>query len=202
MKLSHILIATILFAGGAVAQTQLVRGDIDIIKNTTGLFRLDCTAKGAPGATTGNLRGIQDRSRQKDIEYEMQVEVVGNNPVQVNVLSAKQIPQLMDMGNLRLSRSDRWQVRGVPNSLAAVFMTATSMTSYLPVGPLGTWVLGGNYLLVNFGTIGATGQFQFSLQPPNLPGLIGQSFSTQALVREPSGRVLITNADCKTVRQK
>ena len=185
---------------GVQAQTQLVRGDIDGIKNTR-LFQLDCTHIRLV-STTVNLQKLHDASRQNNIEYEMQVRDVSSGGTKMlNVISAKAITEMMNMGNLRFGRSDTWEVFGPSGSLAVVFLQSRSMTSYLPLGSAGTWLLGGNAILFNFGTI-TNGSFRFNFQPPTIQSLVGQEFSSQALIVSRNGGLTITNPDCKEVRSK
>lgn len=196
------IVATIAIAPAALAQTQLVRGDVDSIQNTR-TFVLDCTNIRLVSSTV-NLQQLHDRSRQRDIEYEMQVKDVssGNQKI-LDVISAKEIPELLDMGNIRLGRSDRWHVLGSPGQLAAVFLTGgPNMTSYTPAGALGTWVLGNSYVFFNAGAIGSFGRFEFSFQPPQIPALVGMTFTSQAVVFTLQGPVLITNPQCKEVRSR
>lgn len=201
MRLLHTAAVAAILSLPALAQTQLVRGDVDTI-NGTNLFALKCTNIRLVSRTV-NLRALHDRSRRQDIEYEMIVKDVSSGGQTVlDVLSAKQIPELFDMGNLRIGRSDHWHVLGAPGSVTAVFLTATTWTSYMPFGDLGTWLLGTTFAEVAQGTVGSFGRFQFSFQPPNLPHLIGQSFAAQAVVRNPAGVYSITNAQCKELRSR
>ena len=184
-----------------LAQTQLVRGDVDGIQHTR-RFRLKCTNIELVSKTV-NLQALHDASRQQKFEYAMQVrDVSSGGRAILNVLSAKRIPKLFDMGNLRLGRADRWHVLGKPGELALVYLNGgPSTTSYLPLGSLGTWLLGTNALFFNFGRIKATGRFEFWFQPPNVRSLVGTVFTGQAVVASMSG-LLITNAQCKAVRSK
>ena len=77
------------------------------------------------------------------------------------------------MGNIRLGRSDRWQVRWKPGSNVAVGVTATSQTSYVPIGTLGTFLLGPHFVVLSRGQVNQIGAFEFSYQPPNISSLVG-----------------------------
>lgn len=191
-------LATTLTAG-LTAQTQLVRGDVDGIQNTQGLFQLECTQVRLVSSTV-NLQALHDASRQQDIEYEMQVTQVGTNPVTLDVVSATQIFEMFDMGNLRFGRNETWEVFGVPGNPAAVYMDLRANTNYAPFGSWGTWVLGPNAFLFNQGTINALGRFRFQFTMPNLPQFVGVEFTAQALTLDANGAPLITNPDCKEVR--
>ena len=196
--LSLLLAASSLtFAVGA--QTQLVRGDVDGIQGTN-RFRLDCTANVELISNTVNLQALHDASRQMDIEYEMQViDVSAGGRTILNVVSAVQIPEIFGMGNLRFGRSETWEVFGTPGSPTAIYVDLTANTGYLPLGNFGTWILGPNAQFFRSGVIGATGQFRFNFQFPTIPSLLGTSFSAQAGIVQ-NGAVLITNPDCKEVR--
>ncbi len=195
------LLAVAILSAPMLAQTQLVRGDIDGIQHTR-RFRLKCTNIELV-STTVNLQALHDASRQQKFEYAMQVrDVSAQGRVMLNVLSAKRIPKLLDMGNIRLGRADRWHVIGRPGELALVYLNGgPATTSYLPLGPLGTWLLGTNAVLFSVGRIQATGRFEFRFQPPNDRSLVGTVFTSQAVVASMS-RLLITNAQCKAVRSK
>ena len=199
MRLPHIaLLSLVAFAAPITAQTQLVRGDVDGIQHTAGQFVLKCSNIRLV-STTVNLQALHDLSRQNDIEFEMQVRdvSVGGQTI-LDVVSATQIPEQFDMGNLRFNRSETWEVFAAPNSPAFVSVNVTSETSYLPVGPLGTWILG--LVPVAFqGTTNALGRFQFRYTMPTIPALVGVSISAQAVVVE-GGVISITNPDCKEVR--
>ncbi|MCA8970325.1 MAG: hypothetical protein KDC95_11090 [Planctomycetes bacterium] len=198
MNLQALILGSLLLATTATAQTQLVRGDVDSIQNTN-RWRLDCTNIELVSNTV-NLQALHDASRQQDIEYEMQVRDVSTSTQTIlNVISATTIPQLFDMGNIRLGRSDRWHVLGPQGHLAIVYLTGNaSNTAYLPLGSMGTWLLT-NFTMLTGGQIPATGRFEFSLQPPNNASLVGMDFTGQAITVG-GGTVLITNAQCKTVR--
>ena len=57
------------------------------------------------GSSSPNLQKLHDISRQQNIEFEMMVNNIGTltQPV-LDVLSARQIPEMFDMGNLRFGR--------------------------------------------------------------------------------------------------
>ena len=63
---------------------------------------------------------------------------------------------------------------------------------------MGTWLIT-NFTMLTGGQIPSTGRFEFSLQPPNNASLVGMDFTGQAITVG-GGTVLITNAQCKTVR--
>ena len=199
MKLSSLLLVSSLFvptvlAPTVTAQTQLLRGKVEDVKNTQNRFVLDCT--NIPLTSTRlNLNLLVGQ------QYIMQVTNTGTaTSPSLEVQSVTATTKIFDMGNIRLGRSDRWQVRGKPNSTTAVGVTATSLTSYTPMGPLGTFLLGPNFVLLRRGTLNQLGVFEFSYQPPNLTSLVGMSFTGQALIQEPNGFLLLSNPDCKEGR--
>jgi hypothetical protein len=199
VKLSLGLAAlTLLLAGAEVAaQTQIVRGDIDGIQGTN-RFQLDCTSIELI-STSVNLQALHDLSRQQNIEFEMQVSVASVSPTVLNVLSAVQIPETMDMGKMRLGETDNWEVRGQPGTAAFVFIGDRRTTAYIPAGPLGTFVLGGPIALLASGTINGVGQFQFNFTMPNNPLFVGVEITSQAILALPSGMLTITHPACKTI---
>ena len=191
------LIAGFVCTSVSTAQTQLVRGDVDSIQGTN-RFVLDCTFIELVSSTV-NLQALENQSRQSDIEYDMQVQVVSTNPTVLNVISATVAPEMMQMGNLRLGETDSWEVNGTPGSNAWVFLGDRAFTLYGPAGPLGTWLLGGPVALLNQGTIAFNGQFRFNFTMPNEPRFLGTEITAQAIVQLPAGNFMITNPDCKEI---
>ena len=191
----------LLLATALSAQTQLVRGDVDVVKNTTNVFRLDCTNILLTSRTV-NLLQLHNASRQQDIEYEMQVrDVSSGGQAILDVVSAKTIKEMFNMGNIRIGRSDTWEVFGPAGSPTAIFITLPVLTSYAPFGNAGTWLLGATPVMFAQGTVSAIGRFQVRYQPPNIPSLVGQTVVGQAALIQ-SGALVLTNADCKEVRSK
>ena len=200
--LGSVLLSTGLLALDLNAQAgQLVRGDVDGVRGTR-RFQLKCTTVPLISRNV-NLQALHDASRQKKIEYEMRVRNVGSaaRPM-LDVLSARVIPELFDMGNIRLGRSDRWHVLGNPGDAAFVFLTGQSLTGYLPLGAAGSWNLGANFVFFKQGIVSVLGRFEFRFQPPNLRSLVGKEIAGQALTVTPAGKLTITNPQCKTVRSK
>lgn len=193
------LIAAAALAPALSAQTQLVRGDIDSIQGTN-LFRLDCTQDVRLVSSTVDLLALHNASHQQNFEYEMQVVDV-STPSQtiLDVISATQIPEQFEMGNLRFGQSNTWEVFAAPGSPAWVFVAARTDTGYLPLGAPGTWILGGSAIVFNQGFTNGVGRFQFNYTMPTLPALVGLEVSGQAIVFE-SGAFRLTNPDCKDIR--
>ncbi len=198
MKAFHAILVSTLLAATATAQTQLVRGDVDGIQGTQ-RFQLECTQIPLISTAGVNLQALHDMSRGQDIEFEFQV-IVQPGPT-LDVQSYRVIPEIFDMGNLRFGRSESWEVNGTPGSATAVYMTTRSLTGFLPAANAGSWLLGNVVLLMNQGVIGPTGQFRFNFRMPTIPSLVGVEFTAQALVAE-TGGLLITNPDCKEVRDR
>ena len=198
MRSSLFVTFSLLMATAAVGQTQLVRGDIADVPGTN-QFLLDCTNIQLVSSTV-NLQQLHEQSRGQNIDYAMQVTDVSGNGTVLNVVTASVIPEVLNMGNLRFGRTETWEVLGTPGSLVGVWVTARALTSYLPVGSLGTWLLGANTLLVRQGQIGGGGQLQFGIQMPTLPALVGVDFTAQSVILDPSNQLTITHPDCKTVR--
>lgn len=177
------------------AQTQTIRGKVENVKNTFNRFFLDCTT--IP-LVSRNLN-LNLLVGQHSI---LSVANIGTpaKPV-LDVRSATPTVKVFDMGNLVLNRSARWSVNGKPGSIAVVFLAATASTGYLPFGSPGAWFLGLAPSPIAGGVIGAHGQFGFSIFVPNIPGLVGKSFTGQA-VTVTNTSFLLSNPDCRTVRNR
>jgi len=194
MKISSLLLASGLLAAGLSSQTQLLRGKIEDVKNTQNRFVLDCTNIPLT-STVLNLNMLVGQ------QYIMQVVNTGSaSSPSLDVRSVTATTKVFDMGNIRLERADRWQVRWKPNSTTAVGITATAATSYMPLRSMGTFLLGSQLALMARGRVNQLGVFEFSYQPPNITSLVGLSVTGQALVQEPNGFLLLSNPDCKQVR--
>ena len=196
MKISYVLPIAALVATSLTAQTQLLRGKVEDVRQTQNKFVLDCTS--IPLTSTKlNLNLLVGN------QYIMQVVNKGtaSSPM-LEVQSVTATTKVFDMGNIRLGRADRWQVRGKAGSKTVVAVTATALTGYVPLGSLGTFLLGPNFAVVGQGAINQLGVFEFRLQPPNMNSLVGMSFTGQALVQEPNGFLFLSNPDCKQVRSK
>ena len=192
------LIAATSLAVATPGQTQLVRGDVDGIQGTL-RFQLDCTNIELVSSTV-NLQALENQSRQNDIEFDMQVTVVSAGPpTTLNVLSAVAVPEVLDMGNLRLGETNSWEVFGQPGSTALVFVGDRAFTGYFPIGALGTWVLGGPIALMAQGPIAFNGQFRFNFTTPTNPAFLGVEITSQAIIQDPDGTLSISHPDCKTV---
>lgn len=189
------LIPAALFALTALlpAQTQIVRGDVEDVPNTANQFRLKCT--NIPLVSTAlNLNNLLNNN------WVLNVMNVGSatNPV-LDVQSATATAKVFDIGNLRLNRADRWQVHAAAGSFTLILLDLTANTRYAPLGPIGTWLLSGGAAVVTSGTTNAAGVFETSVFVPNLPALVGTSFTGQALVAT-GANLLLSNPDCKDVR--
>ncbi|MFQ5505196.1 MAG: hypothetical protein ACE5F1_10410 [Planctomycetota bacterium] len=191
----NFLLAALFTCSVLPAQTQTIRGKVENVRNTTNRFFLDCTT--IP-VVSRNLN-LNLLVGQHSI---LSVANVGTptSPV-LDVRAATPTVKVFDMGNLILNKSGRWSVNGTPGSIAVVFLTATPQTGYLPLGPAGAWFLGLSVAPIAGGVIASHGQFGFSILMPNLPGLVGKSFSGQAATV--TGRsFLLSNPDCRAVRSR
>ena len=199
MRIYSILFTTSLLMASVTAQTQLVRGEVDSIQGTN-QFRLDCTTvrvvTSAPGI---NLQTLHDLTQQNDNVLELQVINVGTvaQPV-LDIQSFAVIPELFDMGNLRIGESQSWEVFGPVGASAFVFLTVEAATGYLPFAGAGAWVMGGNAVLFRAGTVGGQGRFRFEFTTPNLPTAIGTVLTAQAATVVGS-TLTLTNPDCKEI---
>ena len=182
-----------LLVSTTIAQTQLVRGKVEDVRNTQNQFFLDCT----------NLKVVSttmDLNKIVGLQGDLLVVNTGSatNPV-LDVQSFTPAAKIFDMGNLDLNKSARWQVNAAPGTFATMMVAPTSATSYLPLGPIGTWLLGLNAQFLASGVTNGQAQFEISFTMPNAPELVGISISGQAFTFS-NGNVLLSNTDCKEVR--
>jgi hypothetical protein len=182
-----------LLASTAIAQTQLVRGKVEDVRNTQNQFFLDCT----------NLKVVSttmDLNKIVGLQGDLLVVNTGSatNPV-LDVHSFTPAAKIFDMGNLDLNKSARWQVNAAPGTFATMMVAPTSATGYLPLGPIGTWLLGLNAQFLASGVTNGQAQFEISFTMPNAPELVGISISGQAFTFS-NGNVLLSNPDCTEVR--
>src|SRR5688500_4448286 len=98
----------------AMAQTQLVRGKVEDVRNTQNQFFLDCTTLKVV-STTLDLNTI------KGLQGDLQVVNTGTatNPV-LDVRSFTAAAKIFDMGNLDLNKSARWEVNAAPGTFATM----------------------------------------------------------------------------------
>lgn len=193
-----LLAVTLLCAVPVTAQTQLLRGDVDGIQGTN-RFQLDCTNIELVSATV-NLQQLHDMSRQQNIDYEMQVRPTSiGGRFALDVLSATPIPEAFGMGNLRFGRSETWEVFAPAGSEVWTFVSVPSLSSYMPLGNAGTWLIGTDSVPFVQGVTDPAGRFQFRFTMPTIPALVGTVFNGQAIVRT-NGVFSVTAPDCKEVR--
>ena len=189
---NSLFIAVLILSGHAQAQTQLLRGKVEDVSNEQNEFFLDGT----------NIPLISKRFDLDSFVGQQQVMGVVNvgtatEPV-LDVISFASTAKIFDMGNLELGRSKRWEVMAPTGSLAIVFVNFTDQTSYLPFGSAGTWLLGESAAAMAAGVTDEDRQFQFDFTMPNIPDLVGTSFTAQALVQT-DGVFSISNPDNKEV---
>jgi hypothetical protein len=192
---SLFFIAALILAGHAPAQTQILRGKVEDVSHTQDEFFLDGT----------NIPLISSRFELDDFVGEqrvMQVINVGTDtdPV-LDIVELGSAAKIFDMGNLKLGRTGTWEVMAPTGSLAVIYVNFTDQTSYLPFGPAGTWLIGLSAVPFAAGTTDEDGQFEFRFTMPILPGLVGTSFTAQALVKT-DGVYSISNPDSREVRSE
>ena len=198
------LIATGILATGFLAattataqQTQLLRGEVDSVSGTNN-FVVECTNIRLVSSTL-NLQQMHNQTRQQDLYFDMQVRDVSTGGQRIlDVVSAVLQTETFDMGNLRFGRSESWEVFAPSGAMVWVFINHISGTSYLPLGTAGTALIGPNALLMRQGTA-AAGRLRFNFQMPTIPQLVGQVFTSQALISD-NGALRVTEPDCKAVR--
>ena len=105
-----------------------------------------------------------------------------------DAVGGRDVPIYVDLDGTLISSDMLWE------TLWLLLCHRPSVAFRLPF-----WLLGGNILMMNTGVIGPTGQFRFGFRMPSIQSLVGMEFTGQAVVGEPAG-LLITNADCKEVR--
>jgi hypothetical protein len=120
----------------------------------------------------------------------------------LEVVAAERERALFAMGDLRMGRAERWEITAPPGSVGAAWITATSRTGYLPFGESGTWLLGTTFFLAGSGTADREGRIRFDFRPADVPELAGVSFTAQAGFVTPQNQIVITNADCRTLRAR
>ena len=190
-----LILLPFLLVAAATAQTQLVRGKVEDVRHTQGKFILDCT-KIPLQSSKFNLNLMTGQI------FELTVMNRGSlaSPV-LEIVGKKTMAKIFDMGNLRFGRAETWQVRAESGSATLIFVNATSSASYLPLGPIGTWLLGPGAIPLVAGIVNTRGLFQFKLTMPTIPALVGVSFSGQAVVSK-GNKLILSNTDCKTVRNR
>lgn len=177
------------------AQTQSLRGKVEDVQNTQHQFYLDCT--NIPLVSTAvNLNAWVGQ------EASMLVTNVGTASaptLRIDAITAA--TKVFDMGNLRLGRTDRWEVNAPAGSFAFLFVDFTANTAYTPFGAFGTWLLGPGAATLASGFTNGQNQFEIDYTMPVIPALVGISLTGQALVGT-GGVWSLSNPDCKAIRQQ
>lgn len=194
--ISRSSLALMILGGSLAAQTQTLRGKVEDLKQTANQFVLDCT--NIP--LTSNTLALRNLVGTQQI---LQVVNKGTaaSPV-LEVRSATPTTKIFDMGNLKLGQSATWQVASAPGNTALVFLNGKSRTGYLPLGRMGTWLVGLDAVFLTGGLVNGQGQFEFRFTMPNLPALVGTTFVGQAVVVDKSRGIQLSNADCREVRAR
>lgn len=178
----------------AVAQTQILRGKVEDVPNTTNQFFLDGTNLPLTSAAL-NLNTI--------LGQQMVLTVVNTGTATAPVLdvsTALATTKVFDMGNLRVGRSDTWQVNALAGSIAFVFVDLIGSTGYHPFGQYGTFLLGSNAITLATGFTNGLSQFEFTFAvPASAAPFVGTVFTGQALVGD-HGTWFFSNPDSKTVQ--
>jgi hypothetical protein len=175
------------------AQTQIVRGEIEDLRQTQGQFFLKCTNIPVQ-STTLNLINFVDTQAILDV---VNVGTATNPRLDVHVVTP--VAKTFDMGDLRIGHSGRWEVNAPAGSFAMMFVDFTFRTGWMPFGTSGVFLLSGNAATLASGVTNGQNQFELNFTMPNIPQLIGTSFTGQALIGD-HGNWLFSNADCKAVQ--
>lgn len=197
MHIREVLPAVILSLALLPAQSQLVRGEVDGVQGTN-RFQLRCTTVRLTSATL-NLQALHDLTAQNNLSLDMQVVDVSGNGTTLEIVAAAPVPRSFNMGNLRLGRNDTWEVFATPGSGVWVFVGGGGDTGFVPLGPIGSWLLGQSAVPFLTGTTDAGGRVRFDVTMPNAPGLLGAVFAAQGVVLT-GASLAATNAECKEVR--
>jgi len=192
MKLSYLSIPLLLaLPSVSAAQSVVLRGKVEDVSGTSGQFFLDCTDV-----------DLSSSAFNLNLFVGAQTEIHGtwngsvSNPAVV-VEAIQVVQETFEIGGGgKIGEEARPHVTGAPGSLAVTF--ASLSTSFAPLGSSGTAFLGGNPFPTGAGTIGGSGQIEFSIPIPNDPALIGVDVFGQGAVVA-AGNVLLTNPDCKTL---
>ncbi|HEU4418993.1 MAG TPA: hypothetical protein VFT55_08640 [Planctomycetota bacterium] len=182
------------FAASVAAQTATLRGKVEDVQGTQNQFFLDGT--NLPLVSTAlNLNTLVGQ------QAIMQVVDIGTPAAPlIRVDSSVPTTKVMDMGNLRLGQSSTFGVNAPAGSAAFMFMDFQDNTGFLPVGGLGTWLLGLSPFLLAGGITDGQNQFQAQFFTPPNPQLLGLRITSQALVGD-HGTWFFSNPDNKTVEQ-
>lgn len=189
-----LLIASLLLATVATAQTQSLRGKVEDVQNTVNQFYLDGTR--IPVVSTALNLNLWIGQ-----EAILQVVNVGSAGAPIlRVDAAAATAPVFDMGNLRLGQSARWQATAPTGSFAFLFLGFTDLTGYSPFGSYGVWLLGNSAATLAFGVTNAQNQFEVQYTMPSIPSLVGIELSAQALIGD-HGTWFFSNLDSKTITQ-
>jgi hypothetical protein len=181
-------------ATSLAAQTETLRGKVEDVPGTPNQFILDGT--NLPLVSTAlNLNTLVGQ------QAIMQVVNVGTPTAPViRVDSSVPTAKVMDMGNLRLGQTSTFEVNAPAGSAAFMFLDFKSNTGFIPVGALGTWLLGLSPYLLAGGITNGLNQFQAPFFTPPNPQLLGLQISGQAFVGD-HGNWFFSNPDGKTIEQ-
>ena len=182
------------------AQTpQVLRGKVEDVPTLQNQFYLD----GTNIPVRSRLMNLDKIVGLQSILKVVDVGVPGATVLEV--LSASPTAKTFEMGNLRIGRTARWQVIAPPGSFASIYVAPTAATTWMPFNALGVWLLGKNFLGMGSGVTNAAGQFDLNVTTPNVPALVGTSFTGQALGGDASAPGLqawsFTNVEAKTFEQ-
>lgn len=193
MNISRIGFFVSFLAVSTVAQTAVVRGEVDEFPGSRTRFLLEDTRVELVSNAV-DLRALEERGY-----YEFTVEEVAGAPSPtLTVLAATPTAETFGFDRLQIGATTVFEVNGRAGAFGQVFLQATDATGFLPLGSLGSWLLGVEALPVGRATIRGDGEGELSLTIPNVPELIGTRITGQAAIVDGS-TVRFTNPDSQVV---
>jgi hypothetical protein len=188
----HLLLASLSLLPVLTAQTQVLRGKVEDVRNTQNQFYLDGTR--IPVVSTAVV--LNTIVGQQSLLQVVDVGTAGA-PV-LRVESAVPAAPNFDMGNLRLGQSARWSALAPAGSFAFLFLNWTDSTAYTPFGGFGVWLLGNGAATLASGVTNAQNQFEIRYTMPVIPSLVGLEMTGQALIDD-HGTWFLSNVDSKEI---
>lgn len=178
----------------AVAQTATVRGEVDEFPGSRTRFVLEHTRVELV-STAVDLRALEAGGY-----FEFSVEEVAGAAIPtLRVLAATPVADAFGFEGLTAGATAVFEVSGRPGATGVVFLQATERTGFLPLGELGSWLLGTAALPLGRVTIRGDGDGDLRVALPAVPELVGTRFTGQAAVVD-GAQVRFTNPDSQVLQ--